>query len=151
MLKFFLKGAVIYFHTYKEKLVEWKQIVFIEVKGNKVTKVTFPFTLGKAILDIFTEININRKKILLFVKDDFCDKVLEMTNLHDAGTFQKERQNFYSASDLIKTISIFSWIGCPLQIAFSCFESPLPPWRHSSGWRPMILIFIALTKLEFIL
>lgn len=81
---------------------------FIEVKGNKVTKVTFPFTLGKAILDIFTEININRKKILLFVKDDFCDKVLEMTNLHDAGTFQKERQNFYSASDLIKTISIFS-------------------------------------------
>lgn len=62
MLKFFLKGAVIYFHTYKEKLVEWKQIVFIEVKGNKVTKVTFPFTLGKAILDIFTEININRKK-----------------------------------------------------------------------------------------
>lgn len=134
MLKFFLKGDVIYFHTYKEKLAEWKQIVFIQVKRNKVTKVTFLFTLGKAILDIFTEININRKKDSVFFKDDFCDSVLEMTNLHEAGTFQKERQNFYSASDLIKTVSVFSRIGCPLQIAFSCFESPSPLWRHSSGW-----------------
>lgn len=55
--------------------------------------------------------------ILVLLKDDFCDEVLEMTNLHEEGTFQKERWNFYSASDLIKTISIFSHIGYPLQIA----------------------------------
>lgn len=66
-------------------------------------KITFLFTLAKAILDIFTEISINRKKILLLLKDDFCNEALEMTNLHEAGTFQKERRNFYSASDLIKT------------------------------------------------
>lgn len=54
-------------------------------------KVTFLFTLDKAILDIFTEININRKKNLLLLKDDYCEEVLEMTNLYEAGTFQKER------------------------------------------------------------
>lgn len=66
-------------------------------------KVTFLFTLDKAILDIFTEININRKKNLLLLKDDYCEEVLEMTNLYEAGTFQKERRNFYSTSNLIKT------------------------------------------------
>lgn len=76
-------------------------------------KVTFLFTLVKALLDVFTA--LIEKKILLLLEDDFCDEVLEMTNFHEAGTFQKERRNFYSASHLIKTI--FSCRGCPLQIA----------------------------------
>lgn len=50
------------------------------------------------------------------LKDSFCDEGLEILNLQEAGTSKKERQRSYT-SDLIKTISVFSCIGHPLQIA----------------------------------
>lgn len=51
------------------------------------------------------------------LKDSLCDEGLEILNLQEAGTSKKERQRSYT-SDLIKTISVFSCIGRPLQIAF---------------------------------